>query len=395
MSNLPCCQKEGSTGETYSHFAVYVLLTNTSARCINQSPVHATVHRLCTCRVRFVQASNHMLIWLCARFRACPINRCACGPCHGTNLSMITSLHGTPLSPLTFGTMQFGGNADAAASRAMFDAARAAGITHFDTAYVYNGGASETLLGEMIQQDRDSLIIATKAAYDGGSGRENILNGFDVSQKRLQLDVVDILYLHRFDDDTPLQETFDALATLKHAGKIRHIAVSNFAAWQVVKAQRVALGFDVMIEMVQPMHSLVKRQAEVEIFPMCVDQGLEIVPYSPLGGGLLTGKYASGGTGRLTEDHRYAARYNVDWMREAAVKLTALARDLGTNPATLAVAWAMAHPARPRPIVSARSAEQLAPSLDALHLEMTPELYTQITDFSVTPPPATDRIEEA
>ena len=308
---------------------------------------------------------------------------------------MITSLNGTPLSRLTFGTMQFGSKADAAASRAMFDAARAAGVTHFDTAYVYNGGASETLLGEMIKDQREALIIATKAAYEGGSGRENILAGFATSQSRLGLDVVDILYLHRFDDDTPLQETFDALATLKHAGKIRHIAVSNFAAWQVMKAQAVAAQFEIRIEMVQPMHSLVKRQAEVEIFPMCVDQGLEIVPYSPLGGGLLTGKYATGGTGRLTEDHRYAARYNVEWMRDAAVKLSVLANDLDTSAATLAVAWAMAHPARPRPIISARSIEQLAPSLAALEWEMTTELYDRITGFSVTPPPATDRIEEA
>lgn len=308
---------------------------------------------------------------------------------------MITSPNGTPLSPLTFGTMQFGGRADAAQSRAMFDAARAAGITHFDTAYVYNGGASETLLGDMIQDERDSLIIATKAAYEGGSSRENILTGFATSQKRLGLDMVDILYLHRFDDHTPLQETFDALATLKHAGKIRHIAVSNFAAWQVMKAQGVAAQFEVAIEMVQPMHSLVKRQAEVEIFPMCVDQGLEIVPYSPLGGGLLTGKYARGETGRLTEDAMYAARYNVDWMREAAANLARMAQDLGTEAATLAVAWAMAHPARPRPIVSARSAAQLGPSLAALDFDMTADLYAQITALSVTPPPATDRIEEA
>lgn len=140
---------------------------------------------------------------------------------------MITSLSGTPLSPLTFGTMQFGGNADADQSRAMFDAARAAGITHFDTAFVYTGGASETLLGEMAQADRDDLIIATKAAYDGGSGRKNILEGFATSQQRLQMDVVDILYLHRFDDNTPLPETFDALATLKTEGKIRHIGVSQ------------------------------------------------------------------------------------------------------------------------------------------------------------------------
>lgn len=308
---------------------------------------------------------------------------------------MITSPNGTPLSPLTFGTMQFGGRADAAQSQAMFDAARAAGITHFDTAYVYNGGASETLLGGMIRNERDSLIIATKAAFEGGSTRANILDGFATSQLRLGLDCVDILYLHRYDDTTPLQETFEALATLKQAGKIRHIAVSNFAAWQVMKAQAVAAECDLRIEMVQPMHSLVKRQAEVEIFPMCVDQSIEIVPYSPLGGGLLTGKYARGETGRLTDDAMYAARYNVDWMRDAAAQLSALAADLGTDAATLAVAWAMAHPARPRPIISARSAAQLAPSLAALDFDMAPDLYDRITALSVTPPPATDRIEEA
>ncbi|MEO0745147.1 MAG: aldo/keto reductase, partial [Pseudomonadota bacterium] len=113
---------------------------------------------------------------------------------------MITSLNGTPLSPLTFGTMQFGGSADASQSAAMFDAARAAGITHFDTAHVYTGGASETLLGQFAKAHRDDLIIATKAAYNGGSSRANILDGFDISQQRLGMDVIDILYLHRFDD---------------------------------------------------------------------------------------------------------------------------------------------------------------------------------------------------
>ena len=308
---------------------------------------------------------------------------------------MITSINGTPLSPLTFGTMQFGGNADAAQSRAMFDAARGAGITHFDTAYAYNGGASETLLGEMIQAERDSLIIATKAAYDSGGGRQNILASCDTSQKRLGLDVIDILYMHRFDDHTPLEESFDALATLQHQGRIRYIAVSNFAAWQVMKAQSIAAKFDTKIDMVQPMHSLVKRQSEVEIFPVCVDQGIEIAPYSPLGGGLLTGKYIGGGSGRLIDDERYAARYNVEWMHETAAKLAALAADLGVHAASLAVGWAMAHPARPRPIVSARTADQLAPSLAALDIDMTAELYAQITALSVTPPPATDRIEEA
>lgn len=308
---------------------------------------------------------------------------------------MITSPNGTPLSALTYGTMQFGSNADAAESQAMFDAARAADITHFDTAYVYNGGASETLLGQMIQAERDSLIIATKAAFEGGSTRQVILDGFERSQQRLQLDMVDILYLHRFDDHTPLQQTFDALATLKHSGKIRYVGVSNFAAWQVMKAQAVAANFDLRIDIVQPMYSLVKRQSEVEIFPMCIDQGIELAPYSPLGGGLLTGKYASGETGRLTVDPAYKARYDVDWMREAAVGLSALAAGLGVHPATLAVAWTMAHPARPKIIISGRSAAQLQPSVDALQFEMTADLYDQITALSVTPAPATDRLEEA
>ena len=111
-------------------------------------------------------------------------------------MRMITSPNGTPISSLTFGAMQFGGGADAQQSHAMFQAARDAGLTHFDTAHVYTGGASETLLGQCIQTDRDTLTIATKAAYDGGSGRANILESLETSRQRLQIDVVDILYLH-------------------------------------------------------------------------------------------------------------------------------------------------------------------------------------------------------
>ncbi len=307
---------------------------------------------------------------------------------------MIQALDGTPLSPLTFGTMQFGGRADAAASKAMYDAARSAGITHFDTAYVYNDGASETLLGQLVAPEREQIIVATKAGYEGGGSRENIHTTFDVSRQRLNMDVVDILYMHRFDPDTDLTETMDALASLKDQGLIRYVGVSNYAAWQVMKAQAIAARFDMRIDIIQPMHNLVKRQAEVEIFPMAVDQGIEIAPYSPLGGGLLTGKYADGGSGRLSEDDRYATRYGLDWMHETASALKAYAGQMGVDPATLAVTWAMAHPARPRPIVSARSAEQLAPSLAALEFQMTPEIYAEITALSQTPPPATDRIEE-
>ncbi|MCR8827838.1 aldo/keto reductase [Pseudosulfitobacter koreensis] len=309
-------------------------------------------------------------------------------------MKQLTSPDGTPASRLTFGAMQFGGTADADASRAMFGACRGAGITHFDTAYVYTEGQSETLLADMVATERDSLLIATKVAYAGGASRVNILEQFDVSRKRLQLDTVDLLYIHRFDPDTPLEETIDTLAHLQAQGAIRYIGVSNFAAWQVMKAQAIAARFETRIDVIQPMYNLVKRQAEVEIIPMCVDQHIAVVPYSPLGGGLLTGKYASGGTGRLSTDARYATRYGVPWMHETARDLAALAAEMSVDPATLAVAWAAAHPARPHPIISARSVEQLQPSLAAEGFDMTPDLYDRITALSQTPPPATDRLDD-
>ncbi|CTQ49585.1 aldo/keto reductase [Jannaschia donghaensis] len=309
-------------------------------------------------------------------------------------MTRITSHDGTALSPLCFGTMQFGGRADATESRAMFDACRARGITFFDTANVYTEGASETLLGDFAQGERDSLIIATKAAYSGGAGRRNILDSLETSRSRMKMDVIDVLYLHRWDADTPLEESFETLAEVQRAGKVRYIAVSNFAAWQVVKAQGVAATFDTRIDMIQPMYSLVKRQAEVEILPMAQDLGIAVAPYSPLGGGLLSGKYADGGTGRLTEDDRYAVRYGPEWMHRTARDLTALAQEVGQSPATLAVAWVMAHPAVTAPIVSARTAAQLEPSLAALDLTLDAEIIARLTALSPTPAPATDRLEE-
>ncbi|CUI87445.1 aldo/keto reductase [Cognatishimia activa] len=311
----------------------------------------------------------------------------------------ITSPNGTPVSRFTFGTMQFGERADAKASREMFDACVAAGINHFDTAYVYTEGASETLLGEFAAPMRDDLVIATKAAYSGGSGRANILQAFDTSRQRLNMDYVDILYLHRFDPAMPLEETYDTLAELKAQGKIGHIGVSNHAAWQVMKSVTVAAERDLTIDILQPMYNLVKRQVEVELLPMAKDQGILVAPYSPLAAGLLTGKYSgiedTTTDGRLTEDSRYHARYGQEWMWQTARDLKALAEDHGVAPATLAVAWIAKHVDGLSPILSARSAEQLAPSLAAISFEMDDALYQEITALSPTPAPATDRLEEA
>lgn len=306
----------------------------------------------------------------------------------------LTSPNGTPASRLAFGTMQFGGRADIDASAAMFEACVAAGITHFDTAHVYTDGASETLLGSFLGSRRDDLIIATKAAYDGGSGRDNILSSAETSRQRMQLDTLDVLYLHRFDPDTEMHESFGAFADLRNKGHIRHIGLSNFAAWQVVKAAGIAATFDLSVAVIQPMYNLVKRQAEVEILPMADDLGILVAPYSPLGGGLLTGKYTDGGSGRLKDDDRYAARYGQAEMHDAAAGLKQIAAEMDIHPATLAVAWAARHPTRPSPIISARSVAQLRPSLDALTFEMSDELYARMAALMPTPPPATDRLEE-
>lgn len=308
----------------------------------------------------------------------------------------ITSPDGTPASRYSFGTMQFGGTADARASADMFEDCLKADITHFDTANGYTDGQSETLLGALAAPHRDRLVVATKAGYMGGASCANILAQFDVSRQRLGMDHVDILYLHRFDPETDLSETMECFASLKQAGKISYVGLSNFAAWQVVKAAWTAAQFDLRIDVLQPMYNLVKRQAEVEILPMCQDLNILPATYSPLGGGLLTGKYSTEiETGRLHSDSRYAARYGAPWMHHAATKFAEIASDFGEAPATLAAAWVAHHPSNPSPILSARNTAQLAPSLRAIQFEMTDALYAQLCELVPNPPPATDRLEEA
>ncbi|WP_342670224.1 aldo/keto reductase [Meinhardsimonia xiamenensis] len=302
---------------------------------------------------------------------------------------------GAPVPRFAFGTMQFGGGADEAASRAMYEAARAAGITHFDTAYGYTGGESERLLGRFAAAERDRLYIATKCAWPLPASRANITAQFDESRRRLGMDMVDLLYLHRWDAETPLEETFETMARLVEAGHVRHVGVSNYAAWQVMKAASVAARFGLKITAIQPMYSLVKRTAEVEIFPMALSEGFAVMTYSPLGGGLLTGKYARGETGRLLHDAAYARRYGDPTLHKVAERLAAIAGEMGVSPAMLAVAWAARHPAVTGPILSARTPEQLAPSLAAIAFDMDDALYARLSQLVPAPPPATDRTEEA
>ena len=209
------------------------------------------------------------------------------------------------------------------------------------------------------------------------------------------MDVVDVFYLHQWDGDTSLDETFSTLAELREAGLFRYIGVSNYSAWQTMKAACIAEKLGIRIDILQPMYNLVKRQIEVEILPMAISEGFNVAPYSPLGGGLLTGKYIAGGGGRILENKMYNKRYGVDWMHETAANLSDVAAEVGISAITLAVSWVARHAGVTHPIISARSEEQLLPSLAALDYQLPDDLFQRITALSRQPAPATDRLEEA
>jgi aryl-alcohol dehydrogenase-like predicted oxidoreductase len=299
--------------------------------------------------------------------------------------------------------MSFGGDADAAESARMYRACRAAGINFFDTADQYSKGRSEEILGELMRGERDSLVIATKCfnptgsdVNARGSSRRHVSRALEASLKRLGTDRVEILFLHHYDALTPLEEQMRALEDLVRSGKVLYPAVSNFAAWQT----QAALGIQeragwARLQAIQPMYNLVKRQAEVELLPMALANGLSAFPYSPAAGGLLSGKYSESETGRLTANKMYQARYGEPWAHETAARFAGFCRERNLHPMSAAVAWVGSHPAVTAPIIGARSVEQLRASLDSVKIDMTPALRAEIAALARTPPPATDRLEEA
>jgi aryl-alcohol dehydrogenase-like predicted oxidoreductase len=312
---------------------------------------------------------------------------------------------GVKVSSLCFGTMSFGGDADEATSTAMFNRCREAGINFFDCANVYAGGRSEEILGKLIADCRDELVITTKF-YGAmgtdinarGGSRYNLRQSIEGSLRRLDTDRIDVYFIHMFDEETPIEETLRGLDDLVRQGKILYPAASNYAAWQVAKALGISAqrGW-ARYEVIQPMYNLVKRQVEVEILPMAKSENLGVIPYSPLGGGLLTGKYGPAirpESGRLVENRMYRKRYSEEWVFEVAGIFAEFARELGYDPAALAVAWVGSHPAVTAPIIGARNMNQLEESLKSIDIDMTPELRTEISALSPTPPIATDRAEE-
>jgi len=311
---------------------------------------------------------------------------------------------GVRISPLCFGTMSFGSEADEDVSAQMFHRVREAGINFFDTADVYGAGASEEILGKLISGCRDEIVLASKVFYPtgpdinaAGLSRRHIVRSVEDSMTRLGTDRLDFYFVHAFDEHTPIEQTLHALDDLQRQGKILYPAVSNWAAWQIATALGISAREGLArFELIQPMYNLVKRQAEAEILPLAAAENLGVITYSPLGGGLLTGKYGTRtrpGTGRLVENARYADRYGLDTDYATANRFTALAQEIGAKPATLAVAWTMANPNVTAPIIGARNLTQLQDSLAALDVDMTAELREQISALSPTPAPATDRTE--
>lgn len=312
---------------------------------------------------------------------------------------------GLRVSRLAFGTMTFGGQSDAQTSRALYARCREAGVNHFDTADVYNDGRSEELLGAFIAHERDEIVLASKCFFATGKGpnargtsRARLVRSCEGSLRRLRTDRIELYYLHRFDDDADLEESLRGVEQLVQSGKVLYPAVSNFAAWQVTKALGIqALHHWAPLVALQPMYSLAKRQAEVELLPMAQSERVAVFPYGPLGGGLLSGKYGTAdrpADGRLCAWPAYSARYGDGANYELAERFRTLAGELGVHPATLAVAWVRAHPGVTAPLLGARSVEQLEPALRAEGFAMDDELRARVSALSPEPPPATDRTEE-
>ncbi|MEM9062142.1 MAG: aldo/keto reductase [Pseudomonadota bacterium] len=316
---------------------------------------------------------------------------------------------GIRVSPLCFGAMSFGAEADEAISADLYKTVREAGINFIDCADGYTKGAAETILGNLMAHERDELVITTKVfspmyaePNSGGSSRRHITRAVEDSLHRLRTDRVEVLFLHHHDGSLPLEEKLRTMEDLVRSGKALHVGISNYSAWQI------ALGLGIQdrhgwsrTDVLQPMYSLVKRQVEVEILPLAADQGLGVITYSPIGAGLLSGKYRGQkagqgqGAGRLGTNERYAKRYSLDAMQETADAFVDYAEAKGIHPVTLAVAWVGSNPAITAPIIGARSVEQIQPALAAAEFDMTPDMRAEITALSPPPPSATDRIEEA
>jgi len=307
---------------------------------------------------------------------------------------------GLQVSRICLGTMTFGLQCDEQTSRSILDAAVEGGVTFIDTADVYPlGGSLETvgrteeIVGGWLASRgrRDEVVLATKCVgatgprpWDRGASRRHVLDAVDASLRRLGTDFVDVYQLHSYDPDTPIDETLSALDHLVRAGKVRYIGCSNFLAYQLARAvgRSEALGLARM-DSVQPRYNLLFRQIERELLPLCAEEGIGVIPYNPIAGGMLsgkhrreaepTGRFALGRAGRMYQD-----RYWHDREFDTVEELLPLAKEAGVSLATLAVQWVLAHPAVTSAIVGASRPDQLYDHLAAAGSPLDPALKEQL-----------------
>lgn len=302
---------------------------------------------------------------------------------------------GLGVSRLCLGTMTFGLQCDVAQSNAILDAAASGGINFIDTANVYplgggpnTVGRTEQIVGDWLKGKRHQFIVATKCAgvmgrnpWESGTSRKHVLEAIDASLKRLGTDYVDLYQLHRFDPKTPLDETLDALDTVVKQGKVRYVGVSNWPAYRVARAiGRSELKNIIRVDSVQPRYNLLFRGYERDLLPLCEEEGIAVIPYNPLAGGMLTGKHDAkapppmGSRFQLgTAGARYRERYWHAREFESIEALRGIAAETGMSMATMAMRWTLSNPAITAPIIGASKPEQLVDSLRAAEQGALPQ----------------------
>lgn len=302
---------------------------------------------------------------------------------------------GLRVSSIGLGTNAFGKRSDRETSIRIVHEALDSGVNMLDTANIYAGTQSEAIIGEALAGRRHEAVLATKAGLptgqgpnDKGSSRFHLQRELEGSLRRLNTDYVDLYQIHTFDPATPLEETLRALDDFVSSGKVRYIGASNYAAWELMKALGISerRGFERFV-CTQASYSLADRTPEAELIPMCLDQGVGLIPYFPLAGGILTGKYASAPVGAAPEGSRADTdpsfrRFLGGRADELGRQVAALAETLGVQPAVLAIAWLLARPAVATVIAGATRPEQLRANLAAGALQLSEETLERLDRIS-------------
>ena len=308
------------------------------------------------------------------------------------------------MSRLCLGTMTFGLQSDEATGFAIMDRAAEAGVDFLDSSDAYplggdlaSRGRTEEIIGRWMLGKRDRFIVATKcfaptgpAPFDAGNSRKHIMSAVDASLRRLQTDYIDLYQLHGYDLDTPIDETLGALDDLVHSGKVRYIGCSNFLTYQLVRAigrsETLRLA---RFDSVQPRYNLLFRQVERDMLPFCEEDGVGVISYNPIAGGLLSGKHS--GSAPPPEGSRftlgwagqmYQERYWNERAFETVEALRKLADQAGISLVTLSVAWVLANKAITAPIIGASRPEQLDASLAAASYPLDPDLKGHLDDLT-------------